>query len=61
MKDYQAQVEKFRRDGAECALIRALATDKAKRDLLDRLARHLTGLAEQVEMAMLERKNETEK
>lgn len=61
MKDYQTQVEKLRRDGAECALIRDLATDKAKRDLFDRLARHLIGLAEQVEMAMLERKNGTEK
>lgn len=61
MKDYQAQVEKLRRDGAECALIRDLATDKAKRDLFDRLASHLTGLAQQVEMAMLERKNGTEK
>lgn len=61
MKDYQAQVEKLRRDATECALIRDLATDKAKRDLFDRLARHLIGLVEQVEMAMLERKNGTEK
>lgn len=61
MMDYQAQVEKLRRDAAECALIRDLATDKAKRDLFDRLASHLIGLAEQVEMAMLERKNGTEK
>lgn len=61
MKDYQAQVEKLRRDAAECALIRDLATDKAKRDLFDWLASHLIGLAEQVEMAMLERKNGTEK
>ncbi|WP_027535150.1 hypothetical protein [Bradyrhizobium sp. WSM3983] len=61
MKDYQAQVEKLRRDAAECALIRDLATDKAKRDLFGRLASHLTGLAEQVEMAMRARKNGTEK
>lgn len=61
MKDYQAQVEKLRRDAAECALIRDLAIDKAKRDLFDRLASHLMGLADQVEMAMLERKNGTEK
>jgi hypothetical protein len=33
-----------------------LATDKAKRDLFDRLASHLTVLADQVETAMLERK-----
>lgn len=54
MKDYQAQLEKLRRDAAECALIRDLATDKAKRELFDRLANHLTVLAEHVELAMLE-------
>lgn len=54
MKDYQAQLEKLRTDAAECALIRDLATDKAKRELFDRLANHLTVLAEHVELAMLE-------
>jgi hypothetical protein len=57
MKDYLAQLVKLRKDAAECALIRDLATDKAKRDLFDRLCSHLTVLADQVEMAMLERKN----
>jgi hypothetical protein len=56
MKDYLAQIEKLRREAAECALIRDLATDKAKREVFDRLASHLTVLADQVEMAMLERK-----
>ncbi|MET4229826.1 hypothetical protein AB7Z32_19990 [Bradyrhizobium sp. 482_C4_N1_1] len=56
MKDYQAQAEKLRKDAAECALIRDLATDSAKRELFDRLTNHLTLLADQVEMAMLERK-----
>ncbi|MBR1124540.1 hypothetical protein JQ628_23655 [Bradyrhizobium lablabi] len=46
MKDYQAQVEKLRKDAAECAMIRDLATDKAKRDMFDRLASHLTVLAD---------------
>ncbi|OPY95567.1 hypothetical protein A5906_06105 [Bradyrhizobium sacchari] len=55
MKDYQAQLEKLRTDAAECALIRDLATDKAKRELFDRLADHLTVLAKHVELAMLER------
>ena len=32
--DYLAQVEKLRKDAAECALIRDLATDKAKREML---------------------------
>ena len=40
-------------------MIRDLATDKAKREMFDRLASHLTVLADQVEMAMLERKNGT--
>lgn len=56
MKDYQAQLEKLRKDAAECALIRDLATDPDKRAMFDRLANHLTVLADQVEMAMLERK-----
>lgn len=56
MKDYQAQAEKLRKDAAECALIRDLATNSAKRELFDRLTNHLTLLADQVEMAMLERK-----
>ncbi|MCK1276028.1 MULTISPECIES: hypothetical protein [unclassified Bradyrhizobium] len=56
MKDYQAQAEKLRKEAAECTLIRDLATDKSKRELFDRLANHLTLLADQVEMAMLERK-----
>jgi hypothetical protein len=53
MKDYQAQLEKLRRDAAECALIRDLATHPAKRELFDRLATHLGMLADQVEEAML--------
>ena len=53
MKDYQKQLEKLRTDAAECRLISDLATDPAKRDLFDRLALHLTTLADQVEEAML--------
>jgi len=56
MKDYQAHIEKLRKEAAECKLIRDLATDKTKRETFDRLASHLTLLADQVEMAMLERK-----
>jgi hypothetical protein len=37
MKDYQAHLEKLRKDAAECALVRDLATDKAKREMFDRL------------------------
>jgi hypothetical protein len=53
VKDYQAQLEKLRKDAAECALTRDLATDPAKRELFDRLAVHLNSLADQVEAAML--------
>ena len=56
MKDYQAQLEKLRREAAECALISDLATDTDKRDLFERLASQFTVLADQVELAMLERK-----
>jgi hypothetical protein len=56
MRNYQAQLEKLRKDAAECKLISDLATDKAKREMFDRLAIHLGALADQLEMAMLERK-----
>ena len=56
MKDYQIHVEKLRKDAAECALVRDLATDKAKREMFDRLARHLDQLADDVERAMNTRK-----
>jgi hypothetical protein len=59
MKDYLAQVEKLRKGAADCALIRDLATDKAKREVFDRLASHLTLLADQVEQAMMQRNTGT--
>ena len=52
MKDYRASLEKFRQDAAEAAIIRDLATDKAKRDMFDRLHQHLNRLADEVEQAM---------
>jgi len=51
VKDYQATLEKLRRDAAEAALIRDLATDAAKREMFDRLAKHLDRLADEVERA----------
>jgi hypothetical protein len=59
MKDYQKQLEKLRTDAAECALIRDLASETAKRELFDRLAAHLTILADQVEQEMLKRRKAT--
>lgn len=52
MRDMKAQAEKLRQDAAECALIRDLATDPAKRELFTRLADHLTVLAQEVERAI---------
>jgi hypothetical protein len=56
MEDYQTHLEKLRKDAAECALVRDLATDKAKREMFDRLARHLDELTDEVERAMNARK-----
>jgi hypothetical protein len=56
MHDYQARLEKLRTDAAECRLICDLATDPAKQEMFDRLALHLTTLADQVEKAMLHSK-----
>ena len=54
MQDYQSHLEKLRTDAAECRLICDLATNQAKRELFDRLAVHLSSLADQVELAMIE-------
>jgi hypothetical protein len=56
MKDCQTHLERLRKDAAECALVRDLATDKAKREMFDRVARHLDELADEVERAMNARK-----
>jgi hypothetical protein len=37
VKDYQASIEKLRKDAAEAALIRDLATNTTKREMFDRL------------------------
>ena len=52
MKDYRASIEKLRKDAANAALIRDLATDPIKWEMYDRLHRHLNGLADEVERAM---------
>ncbi len=48
----KAHLEKLRSDAAECALIRDLATDPAKRELFTRLADHLNTLAGEIETAI---------
>ena len=52
MKDYQASIEKLRKDAAEAALIRDVATDRAKREAFSRLQEHLNRLADELERAM---------
>jgi hypothetical protein len=52
MQDMKVHLAKLRNDAAECALIRDLATDPAKRDLFTRLAAHLNMLAGEVEAAI---------
>ena len=45
MEDLQARLEKLLIDAEECALIGKLATDVRKRDLFNRLASDLRGMA----------------
>jgi hypothetical protein len=52
MKDYKASIEKLRKEAAEAALIRDLATDSAKREVFNRLHQHLNRLADEIEQAM---------
>jgi hypothetical protein len=52
MGDMRAQLEKLRREAAECAIIRDLATDPRKRELFTNLAQHLDNLADAVERAI---------
>jgi hypothetical protein len=52
MQDYQVHLEKLRKDAAECALVRDLANEHAKRELFDRLCKHLNLLADEIERAM---------
>ncbi len=55
MKDMREHLEKMLAQAAECELIRDLATDKHKRELFDRLARHHRELARQIERAIISR------
>jgi hypothetical protein len=52
VKDYQASLEKLRKDAAEAALIRDLATDPAKREMFGRLHEHFNRLADEIEAVM---------
>ncbi len=54
MQDMASQAEKLRSDAAACELIRNTAIAPNKRELFERLARHLSVLATEVEKSMLE-------
>jgi hypothetical protein len=56
MEDYLASIEKLRKEAAEAALIRDLAADQTKREMFDRLYRHLSMLADEVEKTTKQRK-----
>lgn len=61
VKDYQASIEKLRKDAAEAAMVRDLATDTTKREMFDRLHQHLARLADEVEKAMKSDKPKSDK
>ncbi|HEY3852212.1 MAG TPA: hypothetical protein VGL87_14645 [Steroidobacteraceae bacterium] len=52
MKDMRTHLEKLRTQVAECELIRDLATDRAKRELFNRIAEHHRVLASEIERAI---------
>jgi hypothetical protein len=52
MKDYLASIEKLRADAREAAVVRNLAKDVHKREMFDRLHRHLNMLADEVERSL---------
>jgi hypothetical protein len=52
MQDYVASLERLRRDAAEAAIVRDLATDPEKRSLYHRLHQHYMSLAAEIEKAV---------
>jgi len=52
MQDYQASLERLRRDAEEAATIRDRATDPDKAALYNRLYHHFMSLATEVEKAI---------
>jgi hypothetical protein len=52
MKDYLASIDKLRKEAAEAALVRDLATDPVKRNKYGRIHDHLMTLANEVERAI---------
>jgi hypothetical protein len=57
MKDMQEHLEKLRKLIAECELIRDLATNKAKRELFDKMATRFKAAAVDLERAITNAKS----
>jgi hypothetical protein len=55
MRDMKIHLEKLQAEAAECSLISDLATDRGKRDLFAKQAKHLMMLASELERAIAER------
>ncbi len=55
MKDMQTHLEKLRVQTVECEMIRDLATDKAKREVFDKLAQYFKILADELELEIAKR------
>ena len=49
MRDYLEAIEKLRKNAAEAALIRDLASDDAKRNMFARLHDHFNRLADEIQ------------
>ncbi len=58
MEDLQARPEKLLTDAEDCALIGKLATDVRKRDLFNRLAADLRGMAFDVQAMIASKRAE---
>ena len=52
MKEYQASVERLRKDASDYAMLRDQTVEQTKWEMYDLLVRRLTHLADEVEKAM---------
>jgi hypothetical protein len=55
MKDMRAQIDKLRKDGAECKALRELTREPKKRAFFERLSLHLNDLASMMEALLAKR------
>lgn len=60
MKDMQVQLKKLEAKAANCAEVATLTTDKANRELFEKLAQHYNVLAAEVRKAMVDPNEESD-